>query len=152
MLICERGCMPDKPSVYRLGIKSPSGPPLPPAARSRALLSGLVGEAQGLHALDLTYVYVIGGVRASHYVLPLAHAGRRRTGVAATGNGSGSTSYLFLTKTWKSIWVSATREMSRVRDRLWNYVEPCARLSFCPPFLRAQPSAMAANNFCVASI
>lgn len=76
--------MPDKPPVYRLGIyvplrAPPYRPPPPPPALSPALLSGLVGEAQGLHALDLTYVYVIGGVRASHYVLPFAHAGRRRT-------------------------------------------------------------------------
>lgn len=43
MLICERGCMPDKPAVARV-YKSPSGS----------------GEAQGPHALDLTYVYITG--------------------------------------------------------------------------------------------
>lgn len=107
------------------------------------LLLGLVGEAQGLHALDLAYVYIIGGVLVPcvpHITCLTLRLPSRRPRRRGDGRRDLAGRYLFLTKTWKSIWVSRARErtepeMLRVRDRLWNLYRFCAFallfFSFC---------------------
>lgn len=90
MLICERGCMPDKPLVCA-------------CVRARLsryislssclfqlflpLFTGLAGEAQRLHALHLLYMCIIGRVCVCVCMcltlrLPSSHGALRRTGVA----------------------------------------------------------------------